>query len=190
MVGTAPDTRVTHESAAPLSHSSCDGVRVCVCVTSQPSPQLSSSRLRLVRLLLLSLRPIAWPGRVRPRRRPARRGRNSSGRALPGNACLHGPALALRLRLESHWRVCGEKARSGHSSQERRHRHSGQLEPRAAPWLEAGSRTRPISDSFLKSPVLVKMVALNRQHLQLPQVPTESLNHRIVRRTRDRPPSI
>ena len=90
--------------------------RVCVCVTSQPSPQLSSSRLRLVRLLLLSLRPIAWPGRVRPRRRPARRGRNSSGRALPGNACLHGPALAPRLSRS----VCGKNARSGHSSQERR----------------------------------------------------------------------
>ena len=73
-------------------------------------------------------------------------------------------------------------------------RHSGQLEPRAAPWLEAGSRTRPISHSFLKSSVLVKMFltfakmfALNQQHLQLPQVPTESLNRRIVGRTRDRP---
>ena len=138
--------------------------------------------------------PSPGHARVRPRAAvPARTGAHAADESptlAPGNACLHGPALALRLRLESHWSVCGEKARSGHSSQERRHRHSGQLEPRAAPWLEAGSRTRPISGSFLKSPVLVKMVALNRQHLQLPQVPTESLNHRIVRRTRDRPPSI
>ena len=31
MADTTPDTRVIHESAAQLSHSSCDGVRVCVC---------------------------------------------------------------------------------------------------------------------------------------------------------------
>ena len=167
MAGTAPDTRVIHKSAAPLSHSSY-GVRVCVCVFHLPAIAPAVVVALAARAAALAVFAAHRPARaacVRGAVPPA----TQDGGATPADEHLGRPSL-----VDCAWSVCGKNARSGHSSQERGLcACSGQrcqpvsqscrqvarivgpareldLEPRAAPWLGAGSRTRPNSDSLLK----------------------------------------
>jgi hypothetical protein len=115
--------RADHESAAQLSLRVCPQLElhrlraaqpgfgcVRVCVTSQPSPQLSSSRFRRL-LLLLSLRPILAasctprvfqrrpPARLPDRQKPLPEGNHGVRSTRPGDADQHSYTRARRVGI-------------------------------------------------------------------------------------------
>ena len=117
MVGTAPDTRVTHESAAPLSHSSCDGARVCVCHLPAIAPAVVVAlAARAAALAVFAAHRLARPrASAAPSRQAGAQLQRTSFERLATRACT-----GRTSRLDCAWSVCGKNARSGHSSQERR----------------------------------------------------------------------